>query len=283
MLKQLQSHPELDYLDESPNNTNGTFLNGHQITTWKDIWRCTIVGRERFLPGECPIQWAHLELEADEYFYPQWGWEECWAVPAWQCANESHLTGCPRRQEAAPQRTSSYLRTKREKKNQDFKETIWNPLHNLLLFCCIKYLTYITVHLLNTGWECFRNGQASNTQTYRGKVSQLPHCTAVGVLLFKIYFGRIPNHSQDSRTATSLYPRVPVKLYFLNNWYLYILYENKYNDGPSHYKFPLYFLLSQKHPALITIDFTRRRKYLQIRSFRRRTLHLHFMRHVSKQ
>lgn len=102
--------------------------------------------------------------------------------------------------------------------------------------------------LAQTGWECFRNGQASNTQTYGGKVSQLPHYTTVGVLLFKIYFGRIPNHSQDSRTATSLYPSVPVQLYFLNNWYLYILYGNKYNDGPSHYKFPLYFLLYQKHP-----------------------------------
>lgn len=89
----------------------------------------------------------------------------------------------------------------------------------------IKYLTYIIVWALNRGSGCFMNGQASNTikvaLKYTDKFSQLPHYIEVVVLLFKTIFGRIPNHLQVSRTAMSLYPRVPVKLYFLNNWYLY--------------------------------------------------------------
>lgn len=140
------------------------FLVGHQITLWKDIWRCTIVRWERVLPGECPSEWAHLALEPDECFYPQWGWDERWAVPALQCANESHLTGCPMIREAAPQRKSSYLRTNWKKKPKVFTETIWNLLYNWLLLSCIKYLTYyITVWSLDRGSECFTDGQASNT------------------------------------------------------------------------------------------------------------------------
>lgn len=120
----------------SSSNMDGTFLNGHEITLWKAIWRCTIVWCERFLPAECPSEWAHLALEPDEYFYPHWGWDECWAAPALQCANESHLTGCPMTREAAPQRKSSYLRTNWKKtllKYKVFTETIWNLLYNLLL------------------------------------------------------------------------------------------------------------------------------------------------------
>lgn len=136
---------------------DGVFLNGHQITEWKDIWRGAIVWRERFLPGECPSDWAHLALEPDECFYPQWGWDECWSVPALQCASESHLTGCPVIQEAAPQRKSSYLGTnwKRKALKKQFSENLF--LYNLRWLSYIKYLTYITV------WRLSALQMASNT------------------------------------------------------------------------------------------------------------------------
>lgn len=98
-----------------------------------DIWRCTIMWCERFLPGECPSEWAHLALEPDEYFYPQWGWDERWAVPALQCASEGHLTGCPMIQAAAPQRKSSYLRTKKQ------------SFHRNYLKCSLQF-TFIKLH-----------------------------------------------------------------------------------------------------------------------------------------
>lgn len=119
-------------------------------------------------------------------------------------------------------------------KNQDFTETIWNLLYNILLLMqwAASSTWHIIVPSLDRGSGCFRNGLVSNTTKVTVKIHsqmlQLPHYTEVEVLLFKTYFGRILNHLQDSRTAMSLYPRVPAKLYFLNNWYLYLCFKLYY-------------------------------------------------------